>query len=296
MFKQQERKKPSEDMSRQTRAFKTGRGTGEESDYTAWIQVTRTDFASHGRSEIVGDPVTNRLHHFLSWLEFQIWLFLTHLGALEIKEQFPLERSDLGEDFPGRRLEGAGTLSIAEALGIKHPQIEHKEPRVQSTDLLVSDDLCDRAVFIRHADDVPTQGRQLDLLKLHTVYWRERGISHYVLTEDDIDARLIDLLLWALPGRRSFPQGPSAQFLRFLADCQPWEPLRNELLKWKGKPGLAEAVDQFKAAVFVGLVAVDLPATALTPLSKPWRFYLVNDAAPEMRLARFFATKEAQRA
>lgn len=294
MFEQVKYKKPNKELGRQKRALKNGRGLGEEDQYSPFIQIGRGDFPSHGRSEVVKDPVSGRQHHFLSWLEYFIFLMLLHLGAVEIREQFPLGLEDDDADFPGRSWEGLGTLSAAQALAIRHPHITTDVPRVQTTDLLVMDPWTQFAVFIRHEQDVPRFGRQLELLKLHTRYWAERGIKHYVLTDKDIHLPLVDLLLWAFPSRRTHPDGASADFLDFLTSCEPHNKLQAELIKWRGIDGLPDAFDEFKAGVFAGQIAVTANSSMLRPLNRPWDFAVADDPSPHTRLQRFFESKVAQ--
>lgn len=293
MITQRIYKKPNKNLARQKRATKTKRGLGQHGEFSPYIQVTRGDFPSEGRSEIAADPVTGRLHHFLSWLEYFIWLTLTHLGAVQIREQFPLGLEDNDRDFPDRNWEGMGTLSAAKTLGIAHPTITSEVPLVLTTDLLVSDAWVDRAVFVRYDNEVPRHGRQLELLKLHTLYWKERGIPHYVLTERDLDLPLIDLLIWAYPSRRTHPHGASPEFLRFLSENSSGATLQGDLTKWRGIEGLADAVTEFKAGVFNGQISITAPYAALRPLNRPWEFEVVADPSPETRLQRFFQTREA---
>lgn len=286
-------KKPNINLARHKRAEKAKRGLGQYGEFSPYIQITRGDFPSRGRSEIAADPVTGRLHHFLSWLEYFIWLHLTHLGAVQIREQFPLGLEDNDRDFPDRNWEGMGTLSAAKTLGVKHPSINSEVPLVLTTDLLVSDAWGDHAVFIRYGNEVPRCGRQLELLKLHSLYWKERGIPHYVLTESDLDMPLIDLLIWAYPSRRIHPNGASPDFLRYLSENLSGASLQADLINWQGIEGLANAVDEFKAGVFSGQISVTATYAALRPLNRPWEFEVVKDSSPETRLQRFFQSKKA---
>lgn len=285
--------KPNKNLGRQKRAKKTGRGLGQHGQFSPYIQVTRGDFPSHGRSEIAADPVTGRLHHFLSWLEYFLWLTLSHLGAVQIREQFPLGLEDNDRDFPDRSWEGMGTVSAAKALGIAHPTITSEVPLVLTTDLLVSDAWIDRAVFIRYDHEVPHRGRQLELLKLQTLYWKERGIPHYVLTERDLDLPLIDLLIWAYPSRRTHPRGASREFLHFLSENSSGASLQADLIKWRDIEGLPDAVTEFKAGIFTGQISVTATHATLRPLNRPWEYEVLADPLPETRLHRFFQMREA---
>lgn len=294
MFEKPKYKKPNKDLNRQKRAMKSGRGLGEKEDYKPFIQVTRGDFALHGRSEIVKDPVSGRQHHLLSFLEYFIFLMLLHLGATEVREQFPLGLEDDDTDFMGRNWVGMGTLSAAEALAMRHPQITGEDPRVQTTDMLAFSGAINAAIFVRYASDIPRSGRQLELLKLHTLYWQERGIPLYVLSEKDLNLPLVDLLLWAFPSRRTHPHGASKEFLGFLEQCAPLGSLLEELDKWRGGGGRHEAVNQFKAGVFMGQIHVTAATSRLRPLNRPWQYKVVHDLNPETRLACFLNGKVAQ--
>ena len=287
------RTKADVELAAQQRAIKKGRGLGQGKNYQPFIQITRSDFSSHGRSQVVNDSIIGRAHHFLSRLEYFTWLVLIHLGAVQIREQFPLGVQDDDADFPDRNWEGLGTVSAAAILDIKHPIIAGEQPRVQSTDLLVGDTWVDRAVFIRYEKDVPTHGRQLGLLRLHTRYWHERGIKHYVMTEKMIDYSLVDLLIWAYASRNTL-NGASQEFLEFAANCSDHSPLRVQLEQWRGPEHYHDAVNQFKAGVFCGQIDVKPGFGGLQPLTRQWNFRVTNHPQPDTRMKRFFDQMEAQ--
>jgi hypothetical protein len=88
--------------------IRDGRGQGEGKDYLPWLQVG--DFSSQGRSHRVNGIKINRIHHFFSDLEQQYYYILMWQDdVIDIREQFPL-------------LPVSHTESIAEELGVKHPQ------------------------------------------------------------------------------------------------------------------------------------------------------------------------------
>jgi len=85
---------------------KAGRGKGTGERYIPWIKTS--DFSSRGDSLRVYSPLTHRIHHFLSTIEFDFFILAEATpDIVDIREQFPLPRQD--------------TRSIAADLGIAHP-------------------------------------------------------------------------------------------------------------------------------------------------------------------------------
>ena len=87
--------------------IKEGRGTGELENYIPWVQVY--DLSSKGYSVRIPGVKANRIHHFLSNLEYHYFLALSYSKkVIDIREQFPL-------------LNYAKTMGIAKERGIRYP-------------------------------------------------------------------------------------------------------------------------------------------------------------------------------
>lgn len=103
----------SVDEDKIARLYKEGRGQGRGADYRPWLAIY--DVASRGRSHRVVGYKTGRIHHFLSDIEWRLFMHLDWCdGVTDIREQFPLERCE--------------TSRIAEGLGIRHPTIIKRHP------------------------------------------------------------------------------------------------------------------------------------------------------------------------
>ena len=73
---------------------KRGQGTGEQ--YKPWLLVS--DVPSLGKSSRPYCTKTGREHHFLSTIEFHLFLYLWwNACVLDIAEQFPLDRKETFE-------------------------------------------------------------------------------------------------------------------------------------------------------------------------------------------------------
>ncbi len=279
------------------RALAEGRGSGSGANYEPFLQVRRGDFPSHGLSKIGFNPHSDTQHHGMSVLENQVLLTALHLGARQIRTQYALLLEDNDGEFRSGCGIAPGTLSLASRMGIRHPQICFGEPQVQTLDTLVTHPLGDHyAVFIRYEKDVPGphDTRQYELLNLANLYWQERNCPFYILTEKDIDDKLIELLLWAYGGFTAYPCGASRKFLNFLRCCIPGMGLREQLRAWEAEQSLSDAVLAFKAAAFFGQIEVDLNLTKLPTIREAWKYTVVDEDVHKVRLEQFFASRVAR--
>jgi hypothetical protein len=71
-------------------AIREGRGTGTRDAYKPWIQVTRRTSSPYSNLSVVPVPHLTRLTHYLSRGEREFALFLWWLGAVDVREQYPL--------------------------------------------------------------------------------------------------------------------------------------------------------------------------------------------------------------
>lgn len=174
------------DLLRQRRAIREKRGQGEGAEYVPFIKLGRHEFASHGLSVLQPSIASGRSLHLLSALEAATVLYVEALGPTELREQYPLSLQGvepwLAERFP----EAQGTLEIARALKVRHPQFSREEPRVMTTDLValfIDERLY--PVFVKYGKDLEKERTQ-ELLEIERTYWKQRDARLGVSTEKDI--------------------------------------------------------------------------------------------------------------
>lgn len=168
---------------------KKGRGQGRSKAYVPWLRVQ--DGPSSSNLVRCLGWTTDRVHHFLSKLEYQYYCILDWSPLiLDIREQFPL----LPLDY---------TLEIANRLHIKHPtHPKTKDPIVMTSDFLV-DVMGDgrrvqkvRTVKPSHELD---SKRVIEKFEIERTYWAEHGIDWGIVTEHEVHkhnmlARNVDIL------------------------------------------------------------------------------------------------------
>lgn len=266
------------------RKRKPKRGVGHGRIYSAYIQVTRNDFSSTGRSHVMPCPLNSgRVIDVLSDLERGAFLALLTFRPRDIREQYPLDLES-GIDFnlypesSPTLIRGLGTLDIAQELGIRHPP-HHQKKRCMTTDFVVT--LNDGSIAAIHCkwSTQLAQARNAELRKLEEEYWRSRGVRHVVVTEKSLPRRLINNLKWAMSAMSSDPayrdnfQLPTG-WLRDVFE-------RNALQRYSMRAILESLVQRYgvsveqqvvwlKRAVTFGLIPVDHSQTELN-LVKPWK-------------------------
>lgn len=165
--------------------LKEGRGQGSLQNYKPFLTVR--DVSSLGRSHRVFGFKTQRIHHLLSDLELAV--FLTFDWAKEttdIREQFPLNTDE--------------TLRLAEEAGIRHSAFKGVK-QVMTSDFLVDAVGTDRpqfAVQVKYAKDLEDK-RTVEKLELERRYWLSKGISWFIVTENDISRDAIKNIEWFSP-------------------------------------------------------------------------------------------------
>jgi hypothetical protein len=96
----------STDEDKIGRLYKEGRGQRRGAEYLPWLAIY--DVPSRGRSHRVLGRKTSRIHHFLSDIEWRLFLHLDWCDDVtDIREQFPLGRDS--------------TRRISESLGVATP-------------------------------------------------------------------------------------------------------------------------------------------------------------------------------
>lgn len=171
------------------RYVKEGRGEGTGPTYRPWIEVG--DFSSRGDSRRVFSRLTNRTHHLLSGIEFDFFVLAEFTpGIVDIREQYPLERDQ--------------TLSIAAAMGIKHPQYPSTNvDAVMTCDFLVTRERNGRQtheVFNCKSIDEANDARSLEKLEIQRRYFDERDIPHFIVFDTMLPATKIRNIQWIRDG------------------------------------------------------------------------------------------------
>ncbi|MEB9672724.1 MULTISPECIES: heteromeric transposase endonuclease subunit TnsA [Bacillus cereus group] len=166
--------------------IKEGRGTGELENYIPWVQVY--DLSSKGYSVRIPGVKTNRIHHFLSNLEYHYFLVLSHSKkVIDIREQFPL-------------LNYAKAMEIAKERGIRYPvDSKTKVPHILTTDFMITIKDNDRVKMVARTIKPSSElnkKRTLEKLEIERVYWSEYNIDWAIVTEKELESqRIINLKL-----------------------------------------------------------------------------------------------------
>lgn len=164
--------------------FKEGRGKGVGEKYKPFIETL--DVASIGRSTKIRGWKTNRVHHFLSDLERNYFLYLEwDENVIDIKEQFP--NTSL-----------ANTLKIANDLGIRHPcDPKTKTPIIITTDFLLTVKRGDRVLNVartcKYKKDL-SKKRVIEKFQIEKKYWEDKGVDWGIITELNINKNFVENL------------------------------------------------------------------------------------------------------
>lgn len=265
-------KKPAE-LRRQERFVAQGRGVGTGSSYQPYIQIEKGGFQSRGRSHLLFNPQLQRHHHLLSDLELLTYLWAWSFQASDYREQFPLQRFELDPLFLFQPKRALGTTEIARALGIKHPRITKNDPKIMTTDLLVT--FSDQTHLAIHAkyrkDQLEASDRQIDLKLIEKQYWRSRHVKFLVVDETPHTEGRANQMVWALDGM--FWNGGDAALaaiLRCLSLTPPRAPMDERIDAAAYATGLCyeDAIRAFKFAMLTRKWVVQLGIELV--LSDPW--------------------------
>ncbi len=167
------------------RRLKAGRGKGRGEDYDPYLHIQ--DVASIGLAVRDKGWKTNRVHHFLSSLEWFYFLKLEWARTvIDIREQYPL---DLDE-----------TMAIAKSLGIAYPvDTTTKEPIVMTTDLVYTTKtslrVTDHARTVKYAQDL-SDLRVMEKFEIERVYWTIRNITWRIVTERNVNPSFTFNVRW----------------------------------------------------------------------------------------------------
>jgi len=184
--------RPRKNWSEETieKMIAEGRGKGRLAEYKPWIRTT--DFSSEGNARRVRGIKTGREHHFLSNIEFDLYLLLEWAPTvIDIREQFPLPR-DL-------------TVAFAEELGIKHPCYPKSTiPIVITVDICatyeVNGEQVIRGYSCKPAEATETE-RTLEKIQIERFLFQKSGHQHHLVIDQDLptqQCRNIESILGSL--------------------------------------------------------------------------------------------------
>lgn len=122
-----------------------GRGQGHHDLYKPWLWIHRKNVSSMGNQVVDPLPGYRRGSHFMAQVEWHVAMLCLYLGALDVREQFPLwpfphvhplaDYTVTGKSLPTCD----GLISIARAAGIHHgSEVGSDAPYVASLDLAVT--------------------------------------------------------------------------------------------------------------------------------------------------------------
>lgn len=147
-----------------------GYGQGHGSDYKPWIEVS--DFSSKGVSRRAYGQKADRVHHFLSDVEFAIFLLCEWSRSVkEIREQYPLDREL--------------TQTIAQQLKLRHPCYPGTQvPTVMTVDLFLTiiKDGTEQFIAINaKRDDEAEDEGSIEKLEIQRTYFEWVEAPHYLI-------------------------------------------------------------------------------------------------------------------
>lgn len=154
------------------RWIKEGRGQGMGSNYKPWLTIR--DVASEGRSHRIFGHITQRTHHLLSDLELATFLLLQwRPTTTDIREQFPLDIEV--------------TREISKLLRLDHPSHQGVD-QYMSSDFVVDSLERDKPRFAIQvkSKEAYSDPRTVEKLEIEKLYWREKGIRLFWVTENQI--------------------------------------------------------------------------------------------------------------
>lgn len=194
------------------RFMKEGRGVGFGRNYKPWFTVS--DVPSRGRSHRVFWSTTDRTHHLLSDTEFLVFLHLIWGSGSDLLEDIQAELQlpgdekasveDIREQFP---LPRRATVRIAKMLGIRHPiDRQSKALWVVTTDFVVTIKTQSAPLMVAVAvktSDTFEKPRVLKNLEIERMYWEERHVPWFVVSDIQVKTRLGRNLKWIFDGSSS---------------------------------------------------------------------------------------------
>jgi hypothetical protein len=200
-------------MTKLSTAIREGQGVGTGDAYRPWTEITRKTSSPYSNLSVVPVPHLIRLTHYLSRAEREFALFLWWLGALDVREQYPL--------WPWQHLHPAtqlgaaneskyhpGMRAIAKDAGIplqNYPGLD--VPWILSIDLLVTVPATINQTRLVGISCKPLEilesgspsDRELERLELDRRYCLRADIPYRLAHPEQLSRELLVQLHWLSP-------------------------------------------------------------------------------------------------
>lgn len=181
-----------------------GDGQGHLEGYRAFLQVTRSNIARQGNQAVGPLPNYRRRFNFLSRVERHVALACTWLGALDVREQFPLwpwPHAHPLSDWPHATVSAnpaPGLLDIAREAQIDHGHwVGSRVPYVATLDLMLTVGTLEAprlAGIACKPKELLTLGekseRRLARLELERRYCQAVGATHVIVDRGNVPQTL----------------------------------------------------------------------------------------------------------
>jgi hypothetical protein len=214
--------------------------------------------------------VSGRQHHLLSDLEKDIYQLLLWANVLDIREQYPLQLHTTDLEFIA-----PGSLQIANSMGLRHPMIRTNEPRVMTTDFLVTlQNRCYVAIYAKYSHESSSieKPRKEELYQIANSYWHARGIKLLKVSELDIAAGAIAWCDWFADSLKTKHRKEKRQaFLIALKQTDPSHPMRVRLELTAAKMNWSTETCKTLLAHAVFYHDVQIPLKESPDYSIPWQ-------------------------
>lgn len=119
-----------------------GRGQGHGDAYLPWLWIHRKNVSGRGNQVVDPMPGYRRASHFLAQVEWHVGLLCIYLGALDVREQFPLwpqpHPHPLADYAPSQHSRSGcrGLIAISQELGVDHGrEVGSDAPYVATIDI-----------------------------------------------------------------------------------------------------------------------------------------------------------------
>lgn len=119
-----------------------GRGQGHGDKYLPWLWIHRKNVSGRGNQVVDPLPGHRRPSHFLAQIEWHVGLLCMYLGALDVREQFPLwpqpHPHPLADYAPSQQRWNhcRGLIAISQELGVDHGrEIGSDAPYIATIDI-----------------------------------------------------------------------------------------------------------------------------------------------------------------
>lgn len=155
--------------------IKAGYGQGHRQRYKPWLRVTKRDMSPVGFVGHLASPELGRLHHFRSWAERRTIQMARWLGAVDVREQYPMWPQTHPHPGTGlweykHRERVKGLIEIADEAQIPHGYfVGTNIPYVGTLDSLTTWKMANGETTLIALDNKPEE-----ILQSPKQYWRAR--------------------------------------------------------------------------------------------------------------------------